>query len=384
MDVRIDLGDEIEEEDFEDEILDGELVDVEEELPSEVPLEEPAQMPPVGPPPKAPKPGAKKPLMVVAIVIVVILAVIFVYIFLPRPPSSIALRREVTSDGLRLIAEISSDSATASSGTAKITITHNGLTVYENNNWKISSNSASKTIPWDEFVMDNGEYSILVEYEGVSDEIFYDIDFVLKNVAITVYDETLENGPLFYLSVGVGGENNALPRDSEIRIASIEHEDGVHHVTTGINEWIDVTNIAQHEEILNYDLSGIYTITVDVKNNDVQDSSDYAEFSVETDLLINSLPDATLTWQDESGNGVVNRGERVDFDGRNSDDDGDLIYNWSIIYTTPEPDQEVYSDPDTDQTSFTFDSAGEYYVYLTVSDPHGQIVVDYKIINVQF
>jgi hypothetical protein len=383
MDVRLD-EDDFGEEDFEDDIVDAEVVDVEEELPPELPPEEPGEMPPAAPPPKPGRPGVKKALIVITVIVLVIVASLVVYIYLPRAPSGITLLNpEDTTEGLLLEAAISSDSATQSTGTAKITITFNGSTVYTNENWKIKSNKATITIPYDEFVMDNGDYTIFTEFEGVSDEISYEIDFVLKYVSINVYDnDFVGNQAQFTVSVGVSGDDAEPIKDSEIMISSIEHVGGSPSITAGIGDWQQMAGLAEYTTTLDYEQSGNYTFTIDVENNDVKDSSDYASYSVEAIRLINAPPKRPqILWEDD-GDGVVNINEQVRFDGSNSVDDGALNYHWSIIRTQSEPDQEVYS-ADGAEIYFTFNQWGEHYIYLTVTDEHGQLNTHFTVIDVQ-
>ncbi len=385
MDVRLDDEDEFGEEDFEDDIMDAEVVDVEEELPPELPPEEPAELPPAAPLPKAKRPGVKKALIVVAVIVLVIVASLVVFIYLPRAPSGITLQKPVeTTDGLQLKAQISSDSATQSSGTAKITITFNGSTVYTNNNWKIKSNSAAITIPYNEFVMDNGEYTIFTEYEGVSDEITYEIKFVLKYVSINVYDnDFVGNQPQFTVGVGVSGDNAKPLKDSEIMISSIKHVDGSPSITSGIGDWQQMAGLAEYTTTLDYQQSGNYTFIIDVENNDVKDSSDYASYSVEAIRLVNAPPKRPqIIWEDDNGDGEVIMGENVEFDGGNSVDDGELHYHWSIQRTQSEPDQEVYAE-DGAEIDYTFTQWGEHYIYLFVTDEHGQPNTHFTVIDVQ-
>jgi hypothetical protein len=385
MDVRLDDEDEFGEEDFDDDIMDAEVVDVEEDYPSELPPEEPVGMPPAAPPPRAGKPGVKKALIVIAVIAIVIVAILVVLIYLPRAPTGITLQNPIeTTDGLQLKAEISSESATQTSGDAKVTISFNGSTVYTNDKWKIESNSAAITIPYDEFVVDNGEYTIFTEFEGVSDEITYELDFVLKYVSITVYDnDFVGNQAQFTVSVGVSGDNGEPLKDSEIMISSIEHVDGSPSITSGIGDWQDMAGLAEYVTTLDYQESGNYTFTIDVENNDVKDSSDYASFSVEAIRLVNAPPKRPqILWEDSSGNGVVVLGENVEFDGSNSIDDGDLDYHWSIIRTQGEPDQEVHAE-DGAEIDFTFNQLGEHYIYLFVTDEFGQLNSQSVVIDVQ-
>lgn len=389
MDVRLDDEDEFGEEDFEDDIMDAEVVDVEEEFPPELPPEEPAEMPPAAPPPKAGKPGVKKALIVVAVIVLVIVASLVVFIYLPRAPSGITLQNpEETTDGLLLQAAISSDSATESSGTAKITITFNGSTVYTNNNWKIKSNSAAITIPYNEFVMDNGDYTIFTEFEGVSDEITHEIDFVLKYVSINIYNNQIDENtdePKFTIGVGVSGDNAEPLKDSEIMISSIEHEDGMHSITSGIGDWQDMANLAEYSTILYYQLSGNYTFYIDVENNDVKDSSDYASYTVEAVRLINAQPVAKFwwDWNDGDGDGKIDNGDEVTFYGGTSIDEGDLDYNWEITFSTSETSAGsiVWTD-EGDETTYTFNQYGYYGVSLVVTDQHGIFDTEYQLITV--
>ncbi len=376
MDVRLDDEDEFGEEDFEDDIIDAEVVDVEEELPPKEPHEEPAKIPPAAPPPKAKRPGVKKALIVIAVIVLVIVASLVVYIYMPRAPSGITLLNpKDTTEGLSLEVAISSDSATQSSGTAKITISFNGSTVYTNDNWKIKSNKAVITIPYDQFVMDNGVYTIFTEFEGVSDEVTYEIDFVLKHLLLTIIDNVfVGNQAQFTLNVGVSGEGDGVLKDSEIMISSIDHEDGIHSVTSGIGDWQDMAGLAEYTTTLYYQLSGNYTFTIDVENNDVKDSSDYASFSIETVKLINAPPVAKFLWDwdDNDGDGEIDQGDEVTFFGDTSVDEGDLDYKWEITFSTSatSPGNVVWTD-EGDETTYTFNNYGYYGITLLVTDQFG-------------
>ncbi|UCE38093.1 MAG: hypothetical protein JSW00_02310 [Thermoplasmata archaeon] len=297
----------------------------------------------------------------------------------------ITINSQETPDGLKLTAFISADKPSKISGQAKITITQSGSTVYTNNNWDIEDNTATITIPYNQFVVDNGDYNINVEFKGASDEITHSIDFVLKNVSITISDNIIvDEQPQFNLKIEVSGANSALPGDSEIRIASIEHEDGIHSITSGIGTWIPVEGNPEYEQIINYDVSGNYTITIDIKNNEVKDSSSYASYSADDKKLINAAPDSKFTWEDEDGDNTVSTGEEVDFDGGISIDDGDLVYHWTITYST-EPDEPgaiVHTDED-EQMTYTFSNIGYYGISLTVKDAHDEVDTHSIIIEVQ-
>ncbi|UCE36955.1 MAG: PKD domain-containing protein [Thermoplasmata archaeon] len=377
MDVRLDYDDdefeEDYEDDFEDEIYEGEVVEVAEEMPPE----EPPQVAAAPPPSKKPKPGVKKGLIIVTVVILVIIASIVIFIFLPRAPTDIAINPQTGSDGLVLNAYISSDSATESSGKAKITIKFGIDEVYSNNNWKITGNSAAITIDYNEFVVDNGEYKIFVEYEGVSGEATYKIDWVLKYITLTNTDNVIVGGqPQFTLNVGVGGEDNAQPKDAEIRISSIANTSESLSITSGIGEWETPEN-ALYSTTLTYAKSGNYTVSIDIENNAIKSSSNYASYTVEKKLLINAPPKAKYTIDDpppgnEDGN--IDLNEEIDFDGSSSEDEGDLEYYWLITLSSSaeKPGVMVHSDTN-EKTTYTFSNPGYYGISLTVTDQHGEI-----------
>jgi hypothetical protein len=232
--------------------------------------------------------------------------------------------------------------------------------------------------------MDNGDYTIFTEFEGVSDEVTHEIDFVLKYVSINVYDnDFVGSQPRFTVSVGVSGDSDGVLKDSEIMITSIEHVDGSPSITSGIGDWQQMAGLAEYITTLDYQQSGNYTFIIDVENNDIKDSSDYASYSVEAIRLINAPPKRPqILWEDSSGDGVVDVYENVEFDGSNSVDDGDLNYHWSIQRTQGGSDTEVHSE-DGEKINYSFQQWGEHYIYLFVTDEHGQLNTHSIVIDVQ-
>ena len=229
------------EEPYEEEIVDEALVEVDEE-----PFIPDAQM--QRPPPMAPKKkGRKKAFLIVAIIFLVIVFSLIGYIFIPRAPSALDLHASEDDSGhsLRLNALISSDSATESSGTAKVSITYDGVETYSNTNWNINSNNDMIRIPYSDFVVGNGIYTVEAEFEGVKDTTTHEINYVIEDADITVYNVNINDFTevaSFTLQANFETENSADPKNAEIKVVGIEHENGVDQVTTGIGTWEAITD----------------------------------------------------------------------------------------------------------------------------------------------
>ena len=106
-------------------------------------------------------------------------------------------------------------------------------------------------------------------------------------------------------------------------------------------------------------------------------------------LLFSSCGDFSLYW-DEDSDGTVEavvvvsneepaacNTEEVTLDGTESHGD-DLVYSWSL--SVPDDSDSYLEDDDADETSFTPDKPGTYYVILTVWDEDGYS--DYVTTNV--
>jgi hypothetical protein len=198
-----------------------------------------------------PKKKRVKTVLTIVVIIMIILAVILAYIFIPKSPSNIEVFATESGDGhkLRLTLAIGSNSATESSGTAKISISFDGNEVYSNDNWKIDSNDEKKEIPYNEIVMANGIYTVEVEFEGVKDEITYEIDFVVEDISIDdeelvlnpIIPTTSNDQPEFTLRVIPETAGITKPKSTEIKVVDVIHENNVDRVTSGIDIWVDVS-----------------------------------------------------------------------------------------------------------------------------------------------
>ena len=354
MDIRIDEGreeiDGLDEDIYEGEVVEAdELADIEEE--TFIPEKKPEKMP--SQPPEKGRSG-KKILITITIAILVIIAGFALFIFFPRAPTASTLAATESEDehGMRVSAPISSESATESSGEAKITISFDGDVVYTKDDWQIKNNNPSITIPYSEFVVANGVYTIDVEFQGVSDTTTYDeVDFVIEDI-------TIEKNPIIvnpnineityqpeFTLIAIFQTEKRAPKDSEIRITEVKHDDGIHQVTSGIGDWESVINQGQFQDTIEYDVSGNYTMKIEIRNNDVKSSAYYHEFEVNDTVLLNAAPIAVIAWEEEDGvnDYQVQQGDWVDFDPSGSVDDGDNIkeYKWEFAdwVTT-----EIYED----------------------------------------
>lgn len=358
------------EEPYENDIVEGALVEVDEE-----PSIPDAQM---RPPPITPKKkGRKKTFLIAAIIFLIIVFSLIGYILIPRPPSGLDLHVSEDNSGhsLRLNALISSDSATESSGTAKVSITYGGVETYSNTNWKINSNNDMIRIPYSDFVVGNGIYTVEAEFEGVKDTTTHEINFVIEDADITVHNVNLNDFTevaSFTLQANFETENNADPKNAEIKVAGIEHENGVDKVTTGIGTWEALTEqpFLQYDGTFNYDESGNYTITLEIRNNDVKSTSDNYKIDVEAQWLINAYPKAEIEHDDD--NGVVPAGTTVTFDAYNTLDDGDNIadpegYEW-FFQDTQSYEYGIEVEHQFNTLSNPADSDDAWAVTLTVTD----------------
>ncbi|UCF07306.1 MAG: hypothetical protein JSW28_06535 [Thermoplasmata archaeon] len=375
MDIRIDTGSGDTGQVYDEEVMEGAIVEVVEE--PQVPAAQPTMAPP-----KAPKkPGRKKAIMAIAVVFLIVVVVLIAYIMIPQPPSSIDVTANEATDGhsLWLYLGISMRTATEASGEAKVTITYDGEPSYSNSNWKISSNAEQITIPYSDFVMGNGFHTIEVEFQGVSDTSTFEAKHVIEDAIIVADDEVINEATgqaKFTLRVNFDTKSNELPGDADMKVKAIEHEDGVHDVKDGIGTWESVTGQRQYEDDINYDESGNYTLTVTIRNNDVKSDSAYHEFDVENDeIMLNAVPIAKIETTEGDGdeNGQVSVGTTVHFDGRSTIDDGDNIeeYDWFF-----EDTQSHSYGPEVDHTfNFVNPAAdrNDWSVTLTVTDNgHGE------------
>jgi hypothetical protein len=334
---------------------------------------------PLSPPPEKRK-SRKKVLLTITIVVLVILAIIIIYIYFPRAPSDVEVIATESDDGhaLRLNALIASESATESSGKAKITISFEGKEVYSNEKWNIESNDEKITIPYNEFVSGNGIHAIEVEFQGVSGTTTYDVEFVIEDVTISVFNPNIPvttKVPEFTLITNFELEANALPKDAEVQIVEIVHKDISYQVTSGIGEWESVIGQGEYQQKVIYEESGNYTITVEIRNNDVKSDSEYYDFEVNEEFMINSIPIAKIVNNDDDN--VVTRGTTVTFYGTSSVDDSQdnhniILYDWWFEDTNeheygPEVDHTFnFVNPDPDDNQY-------WTVMLTITDDgHGE------------
>jgi hypothetical protein len=335
------------------------------------PKETGSQPPPI-------KKSRAKTIIAVIVIVMIILAVILAYIFIPKAPTNIELFATESGDGnaLRLNAIVGSESATEVSGTAKISISFDGDEVYSNDNWKIDSNDEKKEIPYNEFAVANGIYTVNVEFEGVEDEATYELDFVVEDISID--DEALvlnpnipsiSGQPEFTLRVILETAGIAKPKSTEIKIVEIIHEDNVNKVTSGIGEWEDVSGEGFFQDTFDYDESGNYTVTIGIKNTDLKSSSSFYEFERVDTFMINAQPKAEITTSEDPDNSI-NRGDTVTFYSHESIDDSEnnnkiIEYKW---YFT-----------DTKQTEYGIEVNHQFNILNTDPDENGMWMVTLTI-----
>jgi len=360
----------------EDDIMEAEIAEV--EAGQVITKAEPVMAPPMAPKPKK---RSKKPLLIASIIILIIVVGLIIAIWLPRPISDITLIVDESEDGtqLRLNGIASSESATEVSGTATITITYEGTEVYKNSNWKFDRNSENIEIPFNEFVMGNGDYLVKVELQGKTDEVTYEVDFVIEDATISAFNPIIDivtYQPEFTYRVALDTDTSSnddqLPKSADIKINEIEHENGVDEVPSGIGSWEDITGDLLYQVELDYEESGNYTTSITVRNNHVKSTSEYYEIDVDGEFMINAAPIAKIETDDDDGE--VSPGTTVHFDGRPTIDDGDNIveYEWyfedSRTYQYGAEVDHTFWNPNT-----TSGAEGWWSVKLKVTDNgHGE------------
>ena len=247
------------------------------------------------------------------------------------------------------------------SGEAKIEISYDGNIVYPEHPVSINKGYGSVAVPYNEFVTENGNYTVEVVFKNKTATIHFNINFVVEDVTILA-NAVMDGTPKIWVQIPLGTSDINMSIDilknGEI-FNNYENEDFNSYNSTG----------GCYEGKYQYEVSGNYTIRANWTNNKVKDNSPYKNPSPKSStFLINLAPVAKASpatqetsIEDDDGWAYFYGGNSTDYD----DDDSTLVYMW--LFDTD------HDDTQTNETNMNDTRTGMNTSYQYTEDDLGGI-----------
>ncbi len=366
--------------DFEDEGDYEDIIPIEEAEVVEA-YEEPAALPKAPPPKKEPSKWVKRIIVIVVVIVILIVAMVsFVYFSTEVTDINVSLIRG--PETLNATALVSSSGTASVAGEADLEITYNNNQVYSSKISIDDGGTGRLNIPYDKFVVGNGNYYVSVEYKGKESNLAeYKVEYIAEKIEIGLYD-VIELGV-----VNDGGELNGQlnlsvhlrdyrgnllgdePKEAQITVNWIKCiDDGGPIITNGDSP----VTISDHDYRKEYQFpqAGNYSINVTVVNTriDPDSNSRYYELEVEWEGFLNILPMAKAVITNRYNNAPPTT-YTVEFDAGDSWNDGFITkYIWDF-----DNDGDIDLETTSPTASYSSYVAGwSYYALLNIE---GDIMV---------
>jgi|GEM_PF-3277426 len=210
------------------------------------------------------------------------------------------------------------------SGEAKIEISYGENVVYPEHPVNINKGYGSVAVAYNEFVTENGNYTVEVVFKNKTATSHFNINFVVEDVTILA-NAVMDVTPKIWVQIPLGTTDINMSIDilkNDEIFNNYENEDFNSYNFTG----------GCYEGKYQYAVSGNYTIRANWTNNKVKDNSPYKNPPPKSSsFLINLAPVAKASpatqetsISEDDGWAYFYGGNSTDYD----DDDGTLIYMW--------------------------------------------------------
>lgn len=278
--------------------------------------------------------------IVIAIILIISCSVVgYMYYLLSSSPLELTgltvTRYELKRDGVYLeVMTIPPEH----SGDATLNIGHGTDSQTGERTITIGNGYWQGTIPYNEFVSANGEYTVTVAYKGLQANQSFDINFIVEDLTVlatAVYDEKSET-PKISMTVPLSEMSNVTV---SIDILDDDGESFEGHENELLDDYDETYGgyVVQYP----YQTSGNYTIRAAWRNNNAMPGFETpARSPKSTTFLINLLPTA-VPRPLEQDTSIKNDGGWAYFYGGNSTDYDDAAETLSYIW---------YFDTDNDET----------------------------------
>ncbi|MCG2825435.1 MAG: peptidylprolyl isomerase [Thermoplasmatales archaeon] len=266
-------------------------------------------------------------------------------------------------------------------GTATISVVHNGSSVYDGF-MDVMDGEGRKTIPFTDFVIDNGVYTFEVTFKGKTGTVNYTINGVVTQ--IDVYASASLDGTQPKIDVEVWPDAATPLGEAVVTITQVGGDVIVDAEALTFSE-----TTGTYSGTFPYVNSGNYTIYITLANP-VKPESPYKEITgyvkngTGGDNVFVNLGPVAVIWP-SSQTVYLSVNNTAEFSGNNSVDYDGAIVNWTWVFDT---DNDVDGDDDVlygMTVTYEYDSGdvGSHTVTLCVLDNSGMFAVITCSVNVQ-
>ncbi len=290
-------------------------------------------------------------------------------------------------DGILVEYHVISEGFSAFSGKGRLKVAYEGETCYSK---PVNTDDGNERVElrYQDFVVGNGEYTVLVTYGGKQGRESHEVGWVVEDINVTqslaskVSAQT--QGIPFNVTVVMRDRDQRsleeLPSELTIQ-AQVKNENGY----TVFEDEKELENVKSTYQMFNFVkdypswVSGNYTTEVTVVNDMVNEDSEYKEVTASTKSYMDAPPVAILNPSTTSISLLSD--QEVKLDGSSSYDDGEIVsYSWYLGYDVNN-DPVTYSETEEDALDGSFDGVythdfsnaplDDLEVTLTISDKNG-------------
>ena len=231
----------------------------------------------------------------------------------------------------------------------------------------VKGDSGSIEIPYTDFLMGNGIYSIKASMGGKTDEASFTETRIAEifdfKHPVSLADDMTLGKPGYRIEINVDGMrdiNGTMKTPGEGGDYSVDLR-----VTTPSGSTVDMNSRESLSQLLDHDTAGTYRVRGKLTNHLCSADSPYRELEINESFITDTHPFA------DAGDDIQGEANTtITFDGSASWDDGgteNLLYRWYFDDgTTP---YEAAGDP---SANHIYEEAGDYIVKLEVIDEKGQ------------
>jgi hypothetical protein len=313
------------------------------------------------------------------IALILLFAIVGAYFYSP-PPDTVSVRvMQEIDNKVELLVTTTGGGMTNYNGDITIKTKINGEITMKKTE-TMDAGTGNYFLPFNEFITENGEYTIEVNVGGTKGTTVHLVKSVVEDINILIGKNDMDNNAkfkgettitTFFTLIRYTGTNSSAN-------TSVEAQEGkkmtieISGPGVSITESdIDISNRAQVQYVYNATRRGAYSFKASFINNHINSDSKYWSVTKEMEIDVNAHPFCEAG-DDQVKTALPLIGATVRVDASDSFDDGEISeYRWNFgVYTdVNDPhygDDVVTSDDPT--AEWTYYQLGNYTITLTITD----------------